>query len=117
MTEEIIIDVTKCDFNTFDGGGSQRTICTLDNCYCDGIRVKDCYYKQLKRLEQENEILKKKLDLAVGRATTNCEAAEKYWAVLEEIREIADIIYNTNCNWVIESKKILDKINEALNLS
>lgn len=60
MTEEIIIDVTKCDFNTFDGGGSQRTICTLDNCYCDGIRVKDCYYKQLKRLEQENKELKEK---------------------------------------------------------
>ena len=65
MTEEIIIDVTKCEFNTFDGGGSQRTICTLDNYFCDGIRPKECYFKQLQRLKQENETNLKQIELDV----------------------------------------------------
>lgn len=60
MTKEpIMIDATKCIYNTFDGGGSQRTICTLDNNFCDCLRDTDCYFKQLKRKEQECEELKR----------------------------------------------------------
>lgn len=56
MTDkQIIIDTTKCIYNTFDGGGSQRTICILDDNFCDCLRDRDCYYKQLKRAEQECE--------------------------------------------------------------
>lgn len=61
---KVIIDYTKCQYNTFDGGGSQRTICSLDNKYCDCLRDKDCYYKQLARKTQESEKLKSDLDLS-----------------------------------------------------
>lgn len=75
MKEKIIIDgvdVAGCEFYFEDNGviAPDRTperanICTSsekscennDSCYCN----KDCYYKQLKRLEQENEELKEEL--------------------------------------------------------
>ena len=61
MTDKQIIDTTKCRYNTFDGGNTQRTICTIDGCFCDCLRERECYYKQLKTKEQECEKLKEKL--------------------------------------------------------
>jgi hypothetical protein len=87
MTEEIIIDVTKCDFNTFDGGGSQRTICTLDNCYCDGIRAKDCYFKELKRLEQENKNLKKQIESDKGLITVGGKQQYQYLQRIDKLEQ------------------------------
>ena len=58
MTDKVIIDYTQCKYNTFDGGGSQRTICSLDGKYCDCLRDKECYYKQLQRKTQECEKMK-----------------------------------------------------------
>ena len=54
MTEEIIIDgvdVSECDHLKYDHIG-----CDIDQTYCLG---NDCYFKQLKRKEQECEKYKK----------------------------------------------------------
>lgn len=50
---------------------------------------KDCYFKQLQRLKQENKELKKKINTYV--CSTNCHKyiqADKYKQALKEIREI-----------------------------
>lgn len=57
------IDVTGCRYNTFDGGGSQRTICSLDGYFCDCIESKDCYYKQLQELKAKFEKINKKNEI------------------------------------------------------
>ena len=86
MTNEIIIDTTKCIYNTFDGGGSQRTICTLDNKFCDCLRDTDCYFKELKKLENEFEgHIEQVTDLEVKLydKEQECERLKKF---LNEIR-------------------------------
>jgi predicted RNase H-like nuclease (RuvC/YqgF family) len=136
MTEEIIIDgvnVAGCEFYFKD----KKYSCDLsfinqeELCKCDDVQ--DCYYKQLKRLEQENKDLKDNNNhlqaiIDDGRAENKrfreenkelkelnkkiCEDWEKeikvYWNTLEEIREIA----SPHCSQCVE---ILDKINEVLN--
>ena len=63
MTDkQIIIDGTKCKYAHFDGGNTQRLLCAIDDCFCDCYRENECYYKQLKRKEQECEGLKKYLN-------------------------------------------------------
>lgn len=37
--------------------------------------------------------------------------------VISEIKEIAEIIYNTNCNYIIESGKILNLIKKVEDIS
>lgn len=54
MTEEIIngVDVSECEY-------LEKSIpidCSIANCFC--YENKNCYYKQLKRLEFENKLLK-----------------------------------------------------------
>ena len=62
MTDkQIIIDGTHCRYAHFDGGNTQRLLCAIDDCFCDGLRTNECYYKQLKRKEQECERLKEQL--------------------------------------------------------
>ena len=89
--------------------------------------------QQLKRLQQENEELKKKVkDLDAMTGIFSARLATKYRQALEEIKEIAkhcmkqDVCtlceYNNKCDLRDEeiptydnNKLILDKINEALN--
>lgn len=112
MSEEIIIDgvnVAECEYYFKDNGviapdgTSERTdICTSpehtcennDSCYCN----KDCYYKQLQRLKQENEELKEKINSYI--CSANCykyKEAEKYKQALEEIRDIVEEQCKYNC--------------------
>lgn len=113
MTEEIIVDgvnVAGCkDF--LEPVGCDNTDTLSMTC----SRNNNCYYKQLQRLKQENELLKKS-NFTLREQTINYSAVKEndYRKALEEIREIADIIYNTNCNYVAEAHKILNKINEVL---
>ena len=86
-----------------------------DKCHYSGIEIiqnckgnKGCIYKQLQRLKEENEQLNKMTGIFSARL------CEKYRTTLQEIREIADIIYNTNCNYVAEFHKIITKINEVI---
>jgi hypothetical protein len=122
MTEEIIIDgvnVAGCIQFVED-----------DNCCCDlGGDCKgwdDCYYKQLKRLEQERDELKQENELFRQVHKAEQDRRRKYENALEEIREI---ITNNN-SMIIDRKvylelqcgepvalklqKIYEKINEVL---
>lgn len=73
------------------------------------------------KLQAENERLKNDLNEAyehynfkrIHNEVINAENF-KYKQALQEIREIANIIYNTNCNYIAESHKIIDKINEVI---
>ena len=100
--------------------------CYITNDGCYGV---NCYYKQLKRLQAENELLKrllnekvKTLDKMTG--IYSARLCKKYKQALEEIRE--DLEQDTTC----ESREcgcddyeeclkcvketILDKIKEVL---
>ena len=124
MTDKQIIDVTKCIH--FD----KSDIPNGCNCYWDGECNHYCYYKQLKRKEQECERLKD--ELSTYGATGICEVCteksilqnDRYRQTLIEIKKIADNreIFCENCGSGVESftcedcgyVKILQKISEAL---
>lgn len=117
MTEEIIIDgvnVAGCYWKCKDGDCAMYYAdLSADNNELEfGFNCEDnpdCYYKQLKRLEQENEELKKE----VKQIRTYEELKlNKYHFALEEIREIVTGNYD-----VLEpqAKKDIEKIiNEVL---
>ena len=132
MTEEIIIDgvnVAECEYYFEDNGiiapdgTPERTdICTSperhcennDSCYCN----KQCNYKQLQRLKQENEKLKEKLENEEYNACCECtniqNQNDNYRKALEEIREK----FLNQVAWVGGLSKfeeeIYNKINEVL---
>lgn len=119
MTDkQIIIDGTQCRYASFDGGNTQRLLCAIDDCFCDGLRTNECYYKQLKRKEQECEELKK-----INKA--NAKSYEKHWYKLEkykktlaEIKEIAQfaceksVCDRNHCDYCSDGQ-ILQKISEV----
>ena len=134
MTEEIIIDgvnVAECGYyyDTFGhcdlcGIGTDRsdTFCL----YCKDNT--NCYYKQLKRLEQENKELKECLkvyqrpdivkvltDYRTGELQLQENKLNNYRSALEEIRE--DIRSFYGCEDSSNDYKLvnmIDKINEVL---
>lgn len=95
MKEEIIIDginVAGCEFYFEDNGviapdgtPERANLCTSperscensDSCYCN----KECYYKQLKRLEQERDEWKKKYEDVAN----------------ENLKEIYELIKKNDC--------------------
>ena len=65
----------------------------------------DEYFQGLTK-QQIAELAKKSIRLTAD----NCKLTH----ALEDIREIADVIYNTNCNYIQEAHNILNKVNEVL---
>lgn len=141
MTEEIIIDgvdVAGCEF--IGDIKSKFVKCTswVHNSkkqvsgHWDCRENKNCYYKQLKRLEQErdelkqeNERLKEKVkDLDAMTGIFSARLAEKYKSALEEIRiyinRCRNSLCDSNCEYWNNCKgnynidNILTKINEVL---
>ena len=137
--KEIIIDgvnVAECVFLN-KANGFKHCYCTNEkdtlgderNTRYGGCEYNnDCYYKQLKRLEKENEKLKEIIE--TQNPWNKCKNCNKdYKSVLEEIREIEKNAYYSN-NLVPMSQmqlmeniidgyeqrrcKILNKINEVL---
>lgn len=125
MSEEIIIDgvnVTECEhYTTMEDCDGIHDLCEQIDDYCS-IK-KNCYYKQLQRLKQENEELKEKINkfqwdnpyyILYENVVTQ---RDKYKQALEEIRNIVKPIKDNTCfgmncgavDW------ILDEINEVLN--
>lgn len=126
MSETIIngIDVSECEFLECGMCNAQRN--------CDGytgIECKydneDCYYRQLKRLQEENEKLKKNEQLKkpclvmpkVKQLAVPIEKYEKLYKALEEIRKlINETCWDyTDISIIPVKETILDKINEVLN--
>lgn len=104
MNETIIngIDVSECEFYFEDNGviapdgtPERANICTSperscennDSCYCN----KDCYFKQLKRLQKENESLKSLNDFNVQKIEVlkeeHSKLIHKYNDLYEKYRE------------------------------
>jgi cell division protein FtsB len=137
MTEEIIIDgvnVAGCD-------GLNKNSLPLKQCNLLQFKTKDggiagrwctdhsnCYYKQLKRLEQENKELKEQNETLNYQWHKQSEIgdewykiAEKYKTALEKIRDLCIHYENTNDKCVINcyahfivTDLIQNKINEVL---
>lgn len=144
------IDVSECEFYFEDNGviapdgtPERANICTSpekscennDSCYCN----KDCYFKQLKRLQEENEKLKENqccpetcehIATEIIRYSNVCEVNSKYKQALEEIRVFSKNFcgdkcpfyeneYSEVCNeaCLLDNivNPILKKINEVLN--
>ena len=108
MSEEIIIDdvnVAECEFYFEDNGviapdgtPERANICTSpenscknnDSCYCN----KNCYYKQLKRLQAENYKLKESLkvfnrpDVKKVLTLYNCREIERLEQENKELKEL-----------------------------
>ena len=128
MTEEIIIDgVNVAGCNVYkDGHCIDKTailLCDTNKC----SNYKDCYYKQLKRLEQENKELKEQKDILLRQLVINdgeditvqisqsqFEQYNKYRSALEEIIQI----FLHQVAWVGQltnfEEEIYNKINECL---
>ena len=120
------VDVSGCIYYQYN-----MCTATKDNygdCsfYCKDYEMKDCYYKQLKRKEQECERLKN--ELSTYGATGICEVCteksvlqnDKYTKALKEIKDIAEenirIADLEGLNGVYRrglAKQILQKINEV----
>ena len=99
MTDKQIIidgvDVSGCEWIREVGLDSEY-ICTCNSPNKTSGYCKDnhnCYYKQLKRAEQECERLKREIDI---RSCANIELSlefKKYKKAIDEIEEIADNNY------------------------
>ena len=124
--KEIIIDgvnVEGCDFyvkhcieDCYDERVDLYEYCQMFGSEC--TNEKDCYYKQLQRLKQENETLREQLEIYREQYLIVGNPYEKYKQALEEIREIAsnalDIIVE-NDELLCYVGDIYNKINEVLN--
>ena len=124
MSEEIIIDgvnVAECPHRK-----KEVTFMNVIKCYnygaCEGV---NCLYKQLKRLQAENEELKK--IIKTQNPWHNCKNCNKdYKQALEEIRDMCNNTCEKNkdcsnscyeCKSIDEPvaiNRILNKINEVL---
>ena len=102
MTEEIIIDGVNV------AGCKNYCVVLKDMCAFGGTKrcsqIHNCYYKQLKHLEQENKE-------NIHYLACMTEQRNKLKSALEEIKVISDN-YNLTVNK--RRKQIADKINEVL---
>jgi hypothetical protein len=119
MTDkQIIIDGTHCRYAHFDGGNTQRLLCAIDDCFCDCYRDNECYYKQLKRKEQECEELKETFDGLFKVQYKLADNNKKLRQCITEIKEIAEKIANYYDGDEYElmrkdAEQILQKISEC----
>jgi hypothetical protein len=98
MTDkEIIIDgvdVAGCKyFNRF------RSICHNKNLCCDCEKNQDCYYKQLKRKEQECEELKSESFTREELIGIQEKDIDRYRKALEEIEKYTREQFCDNCEY------------------
>lgn len=88
MTKEIIIDnvnVAECQFITKAKEAGDQYCTLYEYNYCLG---KSCYYKQLKRLEVENAMLKRHKRELGNVAQQFVKDIEKYKETLEKIKNL-----------------------------
>ena len=113
MTDkQIIIDgvpVQDCCYFDYENDGYE------DSCYIhqNECSAQNCYYKQLKRKEQECEELKNFHINLVG--VKECEIKEllKLKQTLTEIKELCE--QHINAEKIVMADEIILKINEVLN--
>ena len=99
MTNKINgIDVSECEYINCC---SKKAKCIIlqddilsDSQYCES--EPNCYFKQLKRLEQENKELKEKIDIYENSIIANHDRAvgKRLMEVLQALEEIREIVLN-----------------------
>lgn len=122
MTEEIIIDgvnVKDCRYHRMN---NQMAMCTACNSgkgspYCE--YEKDCYYKQLQRLKQENKDLKKQIESDKGLITVGGKQQYEYLQRIDELeqenkelKEYSQRMENQRENYYKEWKKYRSALEE-----
>ena len=110
MTDKQIIidgvDVSGCSYY-------QHNMCTATkddygdcSLCCQDYDMNDCYYKQLKRKEQECEKLKEAIDGLLKMQYQLADSCTKYEQTLAEIKEIAETA--TKCFYATKSDDYTD---------
>lgn len=122
------IDVSECEFLWKEK--SLKRFCNNGNLNCDCNSNPNCYFKQLKRKEQECEELKEEIDdlkEIIQRHDNDNNALlsefeddlvdyyRRYKECLTEIKEIAEKHKATaHCDYLTDMDEILQKINEVI---
>lgn len=122
MAKEII-DVTKCRYNTFDGGGTQRTKCTLDNKFCEGIRTPECYFKDNYFLKMNNESLKEEIKILEYNLDSRTREMQEVIDGKEQDLQLAKQLVDrtlqffnlTQFDWLADQNEITTEIEEQVN--
>ena len=89
MTDkEIIIDGKACRYRTWDKDCALTGDNHGDNMKpCEFIDEKNCYYKQLKRKEQECEELNKNLIIGFKKFCDKDDKLQKYKQILDKVEQ------------------------------
>ena len=100
-----------CDQSYLGEGGLLKNTKNPKRCGCSP----NCYYKQLKRKEQECEELKETIDGLLKIQYQLADSCNKYVQTLTKIKEIAEKSYDGFGNDVygINPKQILQKIRKC----
>ena len=115
------VNVAECEnYTTIEDCDGIHDLCELLDDYCS-IK-KNCYYKQLKRLEAENEKLKKEVEnlnfyINEYKIVWEIEKKEKYKQAFEDIKKLAElevIIFDGKALFPTNIQRIIDIINEVL---
>ena len=124
------IDVSECEYINCCSEEAKCIILQDDICsnsqYCKS--EPDCYFKQLKRLQKENEELKEKIDIYENSIIANHDRAvgKRLMEVLQALEEIKKETnrllyeenpiygYNNSNYFELLAKYVLAKINEVL---
>lgn len=110
------IDVSECSYYNKD---NEPYCCEVWDNECE---AQNCYFKQFKCLQKENEKLKEQLNIYMSQY--EIKIPNKYRQALEEIRKEANRLlfeenpiygYNNSNYFEILAKYVLAKTNEALN--
>ena len=118
------VDVSECGFYHPEYDNYCHIALAFSENYGERLECKDnpnCYYKQLQRLKEEKQELSIEIVSLTSKLFTLeksrndlSQGINKLYKALQEIREIAGLIANTNCNYVIEADNIIKKINEVI---
>ncbi len=100
------IDVSKCVFNY------SEICCEIDDEYC--FKDNNCYYKQLKRKEQECEELQEKIKKYSKINEQDTKDFAKYKQALDEIEKQVETLLNRTP--LFESEQIAEDIIKIQNI-
>ena len=111
------VDVSFCQYFN-DKNKKCRTFSIVDNVKFTSYKCEDdknCYYKQLKKLEQETECLKSQIDFEAQKNEVLLQENEKLKARVKEISEKMSFLNADRCSEIIRYKQVLEEIRDVLN--
>lgn len=112
MSEIIIdgVDVSGCRYYHYKGCPARGTKCDFESS--------ECYYKQLKRLQAENEELKERLEQAEEDIKSECLTCKNLISLEQENEELkkenSKIVWDEVCTTNCSKYKAYNKYRKAL---